>query len=120
MEIAKRDRLCFNCVGCHKVVQCMFKFKCKVSNTNIIPACVHLTQIQRVMIRLLGKQQPPQNCLYQPYNFPTHSLCKAAFVYIVKTVIAMVSTAHHMRITRVIFNEGAQRSSITKEMATKN
>ena len=118
MTIVKRDKLCFNCLGRHKVSQCMSKFKCKICKHK------HHTSLCTSHINTKGDdkgtgQTTTTTELFTPTVSVSSSPPLQSSSCLLKTAIAMVSTPDVTMEGNIIFDEGAQRSFITQEMATK-
>ena len=96
MAIVKRDKLCFNCLDHYKVTQCIPKFKCKVGKHKYHTSLCTSHTSKKGNDKGTGQSRAITKLFRSTISFFNSPLCKAAFVYIVKTVIAKVSAAHQM------------------------
>ena len=118
MAIVKRDKLCFNCLGHHKVALCNSKFRCKTCKHK------HHTSLCSTQTTPTSDTNSPGNSvptteLFTPTVSESSPLQLKTSSCLLKTAIAMVSTSNVTMEGNIIFDEGAQRSFITEEMATK-
>ena len=119
--IVKRDKLCYNCLGHHKIAACNSKFKCR--------NCKHKHHTS--LCTGSGSQStPPSNTKNNPEgssqttglftpSVPESGHPSQTSSCLLKTAVAMVSTPNVTMEGNIIFGEGAQRSFITQDLATK-
>ncbi len=124
LAIVKQANLCFNCLGHHKVSQCKSKYRCKTCTRK------HHTS-------LCNPQKPPNNDTREqtpetPNGQPIHATLTPATptsilnnqrtgltACLLKTAISTVSLANQRVVANILFDEGAQCSFITCELADK-
>ena len=150
MEIVKRDKLCFNCLGKHRLSDCKSNKTCKnchkkhhtsLCNKNQVN---HANQKQGDNTRVETNAPKNQNtCTCSHSNQNTHSTPTAQVSLVndhdvkeqntailsqsaefrtnvlLKTAVAPVGTSHMYLDTNILFDEGAQRSFVTKDLAEK-
>ena len=82
MAIVKKDKLCFNCLGRHKLSQCMSRFKCKVcKHKHHTSLCTSHTNAKSDDKGTGGKRPKSQNCSPLLHQFLSQLLCKATLAY---------------------------------------
>ena len=127
IDLVKRENLCFNCLGHHKVSHCTSKFRCKKckkrhhtslcnseppkpngdrgtthSSTSTNVPSVPVTTTAGLLTSTSGNSLPHSN-----------TTC------LLKTAVAPVIAGHTRKRANILFDEGAQRSFISAEMAAK-
>lgn len=124
LAIVKKNNLCFNCLSHHKVSQCNSKFRCRYcrrkhhtslctdsstqEKTELDKTDVH--DSKKTTITLI----PTTDESNVRQSNPQTGLC------LLKTAIAMIGSYIGISLEgNILFDEGAQRSFITQEMATK-
>ena len=134
LEITKRDRLCFNCLGSHKVSQCRSKGRCRRCNrkhhTSLCAGMENPTETRNTPNEISGNASNGTSGSAsngQTTNTTTtlttlssnHSATTpyADRVCLLKTAIATVSSTHNETETNVLFDEGSQRSFLTRDIA---
>ena len=144
MDIVKREHLCFNCLGKHKISQCKSKIRCKCGgrkhHTSIcsgepsrtssaseppVPAqsVSHLSAASPPFVPPSG--QTPQKAGTVLTTLTPVTSCHASEtsmnpnhnISLLKTAIAVVTTDDRRAEANILFDEGAQRSFITKQLA---
>ena len=127
IDLVKRENLCFNCLGHHKVSRCTSKFRCKKCKKR------HHTS--------LCDSEPPKpdegrsaNHSGAPTGVPTVPITTTANLHtstsesnhphnsttcLLKTAVAPVIAGHIREQANILFDEGAQRSFISAEMAAR-
>ena len=124
MELVKQEKLCYNCLGHHKVSQCQSKGRCKHCKGR------HHTSICKGN----GSQNPPTSTetpnstavnttLLQNTSEPTNSnplsQSQPSKVCFLKTAVATVRAGSHQIAANILLDEGAQRSFISETLATQ-
>ena len=111
MKVVKDKRLCFNCLGKHPVAKCSSSNRC--------------LKCRRKHHTTICNSRPAGN---QPASLPTSS--ETAVLHsnttlpdkevLLKTAIATVTSQSHVQTTaNILFDEGAQKSFITEQLATQ-
>ena len=111
MKVVKDKRLCFNCLGKHPVAKCSSSNRC--------------LKCRRKHHTTICNSRPAGN---QPESLPTSS--ETAVLHsnttlpdkevLLKTAIATVTSQSHVQTTaNILFDEGAQKSFITEQLATQ-
>ena len=123
LAIVKRDNLCFNCLAQHKASQCNSRFTCRECKKR------HHSSLCRCFP---ADSRPPQATPQPlPVNQPTTTEQTSGLttlastpptalytsVCLLKTVIAEVSSYTTTAEGHILFDEGAQRSFITQQLA---
>ena len=123
MELVKQEKLCYNCLGHHKVSQCLSKGRCKHckgrhhttlcrgnSTHNPTPHSHQENSNQTtVNTTLLQKTSELTTSNYVPPN-------KVCFL---KTAITTIRASSHQTKANILFDEGAQRSFISEALASQ-
>ncbi|XP_065886666.1 uncharacterized protein [Dysidea avara] len=96
IDIVKKENLCFNCLGHHKISQCTSRFRCKKCKKR------HHTSLCSTGLLTLALNSHSNNhtCL-------------------LKTAVAPVIAGSIKTQANILFDEGAQRSFISAELATE-
>ena len=126
LAIVRRDNLCYNCLAKHKAAQCHSKFTCRECRKRHHTSLCHAFVVSDV-------QSPPINNPPQPVNTvqastqqpsPETSLTTMTplsahytSVCLLKTAIATVSSDTVTAAGNILFDEGAQRSFVTQQLA---
>ena len=122
LDIVKQNNLCFNCLAHHKVAQCTSKYRCRRCQ------CKHYTS--------LCSGEPPKNSSSNnkqttPEDIQDSSQVSANVVpasthkpqtlttCLLKTAIATDSAGNAKTSANILFDEGAQRSFITAQLAAE-
>ena len=137
LDIVKRNHLCFNCLARHKVSQCTSKFRCRLCkrkhHTSLCNAQQGPTSTSIAVNNSQGTQQPPN---HQPVttqaavtpvpvslgSFLTpalHSNLHATSVCLLKIAVAPVVNGHTKIHANILFDEGAQRTFISTQLAAE-
>ncbi|XP_064641935.1 uncharacterized protein LOC135496506 [Lineus longissimus] len=129
-QIVKRDRLCFNCLGNHKIKDCKSKRTCRhcsrkhhtslcrstnmgsetlmtqstTCTDNEVRACRNTTQVHAKSV--------------SAGDVNVDGLSKSGTV-LLKTAVAEISSGSYTYTATILFDEGATRSFITKDFARK-
>ena len=111
MNIVKSERLCFNCLGHHKLADCKSKSNCRNCNKR------HHTSICSKDEKSEESSKPPAN---ETENTVLHSsLTQRTTNVLLKTAVATVSSRKQSTEANILLDEGAQRSFITETLAEK-
>ena len=121
MEIVKQERLCYNCLGHHKITQCQSKGCCKQCKR------WHHTSLCRGND---SQNSPPANRQEKdpnPTSVNTTLLQKSTAidqpqqgkVCFLKTAVATVRAGNHQSQANILLDEGAQRSFISETLASQ-
>ena len=131
IEVVRKENLCFNCLGHHKVSQCQSKYRCK--------SCKRKHHTTFCDTKTTFKQEsptdkPPESAnttttgtdtiasLITPVipldNTSTHSLMSPnSAKCLLKTAVTNVQTGYHRCSANILFDESAQHSFISQELA---
>jgi len=120
-EIVKKERLCFNCLAHHRVSECDSKQSCKLCghrhHTSLCRTSVSSSSNDNTSVQVEGKKATTQN----PSSESKHSLLSSTHSQIgkclLKTAIARVSVENRCAKANILFDEGAQRSFISQQLA---
>ena len=121
IDIVKRDKLCFNCLGHHRVSQCQSKGRCKhCKERHHTSLCrgTHNPQTPSNTQKPASEQpsvpptQASQNLINSAMSQP--QLAKVCFL---KTAVATVRANNYSAQANILLDEGAQRSFITQTLA---
>ena len=126
LAILRRDNLSYNCLAKHKAAQCHSKFTCRECRKRHHTSFCHAFVVSDV-------QSPPINNPPQPVNtvqastqqpspetlLTTMTPLSAHYtsVCLLKTAIATVSSDTVTAAGNILFDEGAQRSFVTQQLA---
>ena len=118
MELVKREKLCYNCLGHHKVSQCLSKGRCKHckgrhhttlcrgnSSHNPAPHSHQENSNQTTVNTTLLQKTSELNYV------PPSKVC------FLKTAVAKVRANNYSAQVNILLDEGAQRSFITQSLA---
>ncbi|XP_060566632.1 uncharacterized protein LOC132725515 [Ruditapes philippinarum] len=115
MKIVKERRLCFNCLGNHKITDCKSKFKCKICSRR------HHTSICGVEIAAKSTDKYPvinnekknsTSVLHSAHSTTTGPV-------LLKTAVSMVTSKSTSISANILFDEGSQSSFISEHLAQK-
>ena len=130
IEVVRKENLCFNCLGHHKVSQCQSKYRCK--------SCKRKHHTSLCDTKPTPKQESPTDKPLEPPNTTaTRTDTKASFLTpvtsldntihnlmspsttkcLLKTAVADVRVGHCCCSANILFDEGAQKSFISQELA---
>ena len=109
MQIVKKDRLCFNCLGKHKVSDCKSRFKCRnCSRRHHTSLCTGKTTTDRQS----AKTEVNSSVIHSAHTIPTGPV-------LLKTATSIVKSSTSSTSANILFDEGAQSSFITESLAQK-
>ena len=138
LAVVKNAGLCFNCLGCHKVFQCPSKFTCRECRKKHHTSLCHAFTIEpapgsqptSAVTTSTDQATPPTvTTTAQTIRATTQSQdtrttaattslsAISTSVCLLKTAIANVSAGQTTVEGHILFDEGAQRSFITQELA---
>ncbi len=123
MDIVKREKLCFNCLGHHRVSQCQSKGRCKrCKERHHTSLCRGTPNPQTPSIdsnsqkssseQSSAPSQTAQNLINTALSHPQPT--KVCFL---KTAVATVRANNHSTQVNILLDEGAQGSFITQSLA---
>ncbi|XP_070576126.1 uncharacterized protein [Ptychodera flava] len=122
LDIVKRDKLCFNCLGKHRVSECKSRFSCRVcrrkhhrslhqdrmdNNTDKTAMATVNTPATETHVQFAKTEES-----YNASNSRNGPI-------LLKTAVVPVSTKRQTVDATVLFDEGATRSFVTRTFATK-
>ncbi|XP_053390231.1 uncharacterized protein LOC128553139 [Mercenaria mercenaria] len=128
IAVVKNKRLCFNCLGTHQVSNCKSQKRCrncqKRHHTSI---CQNLSQVQPPIqtssaSAVSDNQLQHQTAALHTYDHITfeQTTCEQQTPHVLlKTAISPVTCGIISADTNILFDEGSQRSFITREHADK-
>ena len=125
MDIVKREKLCFNCLGHHRVSQCQSKGRCKRCKERHHTSLCRGTPNPQTPTTDSNSQkssseqssapsQTAQNLINTALSHPQPT--KVCFL---KTAVATVRANNHSAQVNILLDEGAQRSFITQSLADR-
>ena len=123
MDIVKRDRLCFNCLGKHHVTDCKSKSNCRKCNKRHHTSLCNYEHEERAQQRqddnLSSVMERPNNAGKSETSVFHSSSYRSHPNVLLKTAIAPVSFRGLTTDANILFDEGAQRSFISRKLANK-
>lgn len=125
LDIVKRENLCFNCLGKHKISQCNSKFRCKRCNhKHHTSLCKPANGDNSKPDTQSTDTRPPvqSNSTATPVlhgTCPSKDYSAPKTLSLLKTAIAPISAKGLQIQGNILFDEGSQRSFITKDTANK-
>lgn len=123
IEILKREKLCFNCLGHHRIADCKSKGKCRTCNRK------HHSSLCKDALSETTEQKTPHTDSHRGSNTQNHNAKNSGTSILhsssnlpqgqimLKTAIAPVSSECACLDGHILFDEGAQRSFVTEKMA---
>ena len=125
MEIIKRDMLCFNCLGHHKISQCKSKFHCRHCNkchhTSICTDSSPPPATSETTTTITGAtNNTTTNSTSDTTSLTTltsDSLLSSRQSYLLKTAVATVMSVDRETEANILFDEGSQCSFLTQDLA---
>ena len=109
MNIVKRKKLCFNCLGNHKIAECKSTNKCKNCDKRH-----HTSLCKKMDDTIKPKSQQQENAVLHSSLAPQ----KTSNIML-KTAVVCLSSDTHAADANILLDEGAQRSFISEEFANK-
>jgi len=131
MKIVKRDRLCFNCLGRHKVTECKSKHSCKLcKKRHHTSLCKSVTadnssaeqrESGNTATPFVKRNNDTSTCSSTNIATPIlhSSLTHAHKSVLLKTAIAAIHSNSASVNANILLDEGAMRSFITESVAEK-
>ena len=144
LDIVKREKLCFNCLGNHKVIHCNSKHRCRVCHkkhhSSLCTTDSTSGSTNTNSATQNGSSQPPQSnqiphSTLNPTSEkfvpkqPVTGLTTATQplvcsdncnpMCLLKTAVAVVRVENKRMLTNILFDEGAQRSFVTQALANQ-
>ena len=153
LDIVKKENVCFNCLGRHRVAQCKSKSRCKrckakhhtslcenvdkqvkpptqtTTESQPAPPATKSTVTQSPTDKPAAgqsntsqsntgqSQSSTQLTISLPDNPPLSTVTPYKTGCLLKTAVAMVRSGDHQCRAHILFDEGAQRSFITEQLA---
>ena len=129
LAIVKKNNLCFNCLAHHKVSQCNSKYRCRhckqKHHTSLCTESTDSTQSagpeKTEQAKTDSNEAKKTTITLTPATQESNVMQSTtqASSCLLKTAIATISCAGISLEGNILFDEGAQRSFISQEMATK-
>ena len=123
LTIVKGAGLCYNCLARHKVSQCNSKFSCRECHKKHHTSLCHAFAVNSTTpnTKPSNTMPPQQDSTKQTLTTITSTALSASYtsVSLLKTAIADISAGLTTVEGHILFDEGAQRSFITQELANK-
>ena len=128
LDMIKQEKLCFNCLGHHKVSNCNSKYRCRKcgrkhhtsicggsSTDNATPPAQPPTPASQTM-RNTNATNPATFLAALNYP-PLHNVHVKDKTCLLKTAVATITFSNVETKANILFDEGSQRSFITQELA---
>ena len=127
LAIVRRESLCYNCLAKHKVTQCHSKFTCRECRKRHHTSLCHAFLVTDVPSTPVSTSQPantvsaPTQQASTEASLTTMTPLSAYYtsVCLLKTAIAAVSSETTTDEGNILFDEGAQRSFVTQQLANR-
>ena len=127
LAIIKRNNLCFNCLAHHKVSQCNSKFRCRhckrKHHTSICTDSTQSSVQEKTESPKADASDPKKTTIaLTPATQKSNAMQSTVPVSscLLKTAIAMIGSSAGISLEgNILFDEGAQRSFISQDMAIK-
>lgn len=132
MQIVKQDKLCFNCLGKHRVSECKSRKSCKICNRrHHTSICNNQNDKRHENTQSVSAAKTQKHNANEVRNETVtvlkdstasvmHTASDAHYCQVLlKTAIAPVCVKSQSIEANILFDEGAQRSFITEELAGK-
>ncbi|XP_071127724.1 uncharacterized protein [Mytilus edulis] len=117
LSIVKEKKLCFNCLGSHRSVDCKSKYRCRQCHQKHHTSLCHgniCTNDQLMSVNAVVDDS--ENTLIAASFHSSEE--KSRSNVLLKTAVAPVGGNRYVD-THILFDEGAQRSFVTEELASK-
>ncbi|XP_061168132.1 uncharacterized protein LOC133177057 [Saccostrea echinata] len=118
MRIVKRDKLCFNCLGRHRVADCQSKFNCKTCkkrhHTSLCSNHEEVKPIKESIPSFQSKitERTETSVMHSSSHRDQPNV-------LLQTAVAPVTFGKLTTDANILFDEGAQRSFISRSLADK-
>lgn len=117
MKIVKRDRLCFNCLGRHRVSDCQSRSNCKICKKRHHTSLCNnkdTENAERTSSSTFKKkaEKSETSVMYSSSHRDQPNV-------LLQTAVAPVKFGQRTTDANILFDEGAQRSFISKNLAEK-
>ena len=131
LDIVKKGKLCYNCLAHHKVSQCTSRFRCKKCkrkhHTSLCDAETPKPNESGKTPKSNERENNDQKVKDHPASVVHTTLTPASHhssphnytVCLLKTAVAPITAGKIRRQANILFDEGAQRSFISAEMAAE-
>ena len=124
IDLVKRENLCFNCLGHHKVSQCALKFRCKKCKKRHYTSLCNNESPKPNEGKSSGTSADAQTVpVTTTASFltstPEDSHPHSNTTCLLKTAVAPVIAGQTQKRANILFDEGAQHSFISAGMAAK-
>ena len=131
LDIVKKGKLCYNCLAHHKVSQCTSKFRCtkckRKHHTSLCYGGAPKSSETGETSKSNGRETNDQRVGDQPSSVVHTTLRPASHrgslrnstVCLLKTAVAPIIAGDVGRQANILFDEGAQRSFISADMAAE-
>lgn len=112
-NIIKEKKLCFNCFGPHRIAVCQSKYTCKHCHRK------HHSSLCTKNNNTEGKSSTERQEKPDTETSMMYTASEARSTVLLKTAVSPVVYGNISLDTNILFDEGAQRSFITQELAAK-
>jgi len=109
LSIVKHQRLCYNCLGKHQVLQCRSRARCMKCHRKHHMSICSASNYSQPSSSSTQEERPEATTL--------HSTTPAQNNVLLKTAILSVETGNTKFCAGILFDEGSQQSYITQELA---
>ena len=117
LDIIKRDKLCYNCLGHHKVSECSSKYCCrKCARKHHTSVCNAAGDPGESKDASQGSNTKNNTTTLSTLT-PSSCEPSKSRVCLLKTAIATITTADSEAEANILFDEGSQRSFLTQELS---
>ena len=119
LDIVKGSNLCFNCLAHHRVSHCPSKFRCRKCKKKHHTSLCNSESSPEIVAE---KKSTPDNTPTTTAGLLTPTSCcetPQSMTCLLKTAVAPVIAGNVKTQANILFDEGAQRSFISEEMASE-
>ena len=117
LDIIKRDKLCYNCLGHHKVSECNSRYRCRKCNRKHHTSICNPTGDSGESKDTSQGSATENNTTTLSTLTPSNREPPRNHVCLLKTAIATVTTTDSEAEANILFDEGSQRSFLTQDLA---
>ena len=114
IKIVKEKKLCFNCLGRHRLTDCKSRHRCRQCNKKHHTSICNEKNTQETSVKVVVEEESVQSAV----SLHSSTIQSRSNV-LLKTAVAPVWSESQYMDTNILFDEGAQRSFITEEFASK-